>query len=89
MEHTMARGTVTIITAGVLIAMAAGSYVHGASQAPRVSDIAPNSYKVSGTGEYEVTPAMKNWGVNSKEFRAPVVADYPCCGYLHSDTPNR
>ncbi len=83
----MAKGTATIITAGYMIAVAAVSYVYAASQTPNVTEIDSASYKVVGTVEYEVTPMMRNWGVNSHEFRAPSSPDYPCCGYIYSDTP--
>ncbi len=83
----MAKGTATIIAAGYMIATAAVSYVYAASQIPSMSEMDSASYKVAGTGAYEVTPMMRNWGVNSHEFRAPSSPDYPCCGYIYSDTP--
>lgn len=82
----MAKGTVSIIAAGVFTVMAAGTLAYAASQKPDSSGDAA-SYKVVGTAGYEVTPMMRNWGVNSHEFRAPSGPDYPCCGYIYSDTP--
>ena len=84
----MAKGTVSIIAAGVFMVMAAGTLALAASQKPEVSGDAA-SYKVAGPGGHEVTKVMEQWGVNSRAFKAPTSPDYPCCGYIHSDTPYR
>ena len=84
----MAKGTLSIIAAGVFTVMAAGTLAFAASQKPDSNGKAP-SFKVAGPGGYEVTKVMEQWGVNSRAFKTPSSPDYPCCGYLHSDTPYR
>lgn len=88
MECIMAKGTITIIAAGVFTVMAAGTLAFAASQKPDSNGNAA-SFKIAGPGGYEVTKVMEQWGVNSRAFRAPTSPDYPCCGYIHSDTPYR
>jgi len=57
----MAKGTVSIIAAGVFMVVAAGTLALAASQKPEFSGDAA-SYKVAGPGGYEVTKVMEQWG---------------------------